>query len=210
MRGSRGFDDSLDLAYLKSLSPLSLYGWSKHLFDTHVATLSARGEIRLPQWVGLKFFNAYGPNEFHKGEQQSVITKMALHAVKGGTVRLFRSYKAEYPDGGQRRDMVYVKDCVKVLLWCLDNPQVSGLYNLGTGKASTFNDMANALYAALGRTPEVHYIDMPDTLSSRYQYFTEANMARLRGAAYTEPFMPLEAGIKEYVQDHLVRDNPYL
>ena len=208
--GVHGFDDNSDIDYLSKLRPLSAYGWSKHLFDVHVATAAARGESSLPQWVGLKFFNTYGPNEYHKGDQQSVIAKIAPHAIAGGAVSLFRSYSTAYPDGGQRRDVIYVKDVVRVLLWLLDNPKVSGLFNLGTGYASTFNDMARAIFAAVDREPRIRYIDMPETLVHKYQYLTEANMAKLRAAGYTDPFMTLQDGVRDYVQNYLMREDPYL
>ena len=208
--GQQGFDDNGDLDYLQTLRPLSGYGWSKHLFDVHVATAIAGGRAKLPQWVGLKLFNTYGPNEYHKGDQQSVIAKIAPHAIQGGAVSLFRSYNSNYPDGGQRRDVIYVKDVVRVLLWLLDNPKVSGLYNLGTGQASTFNDMARAIFAATRKEPRIRYIDMPETLVHKYQYLTEANVSKLRAAGYTDAFTSLEDGVRDYVQNYLTKDDPYL
>ncbi len=208
--GSQGFDDSSDLDYLKKLRPLSGYGWSKHLFDVHVATAAARGEAVPPQWVGLKFFNTYGPNEYHKGDQQSVISKIAPHAIAGGTVSLFRSYNPKYADGGQLRDVIYVKDVARVLMWLLDNPKVCGLFNLGTGAAVTFNDMAQAIFAAVGREARIRYIDMPEMLLHKYQYITEANMGRLRAAGFTEPFTSLQDGVADYVRNYLQKEDPYL
>lgn len=208
--GSQGFDDTMDLAYLRSLKPMSGYGWSKHLFDMHVAGALARKEVELPQWVGLKFFNTYGPNEYHKDDQRSVISKMAPQAIQGASVRLFRSYNSKYPDGGQKRDVIYVKDGVRVMLWLLDHVNVSGLYNAGTGKASTFNDMARAIFAATGREPNIHYMDMPEALAPNYQYFTEAKMDRLRAAGYGDPFTSLNDGVRDYVQNYLLKDDPYL
>lgn len=207
--GIHGFDDSTDLAYLHKLEPMSGYGWSKHLFDVHVATALVRKECTLPQWAGLKFFNMYGPNEYHKGDQQSVITKIALHAIQAGRVNLFRSYDPNYPHGGQKRDVIYVKDVVRVLLWLLDHPKVSGLFNLGTGKASTFNEMANAIFTALNRKPNIHYTDMPESLMQKYQYFTEAKMNKLQAAGYNQGFMTLEDGISDYVQNYLTKDDRY-
>lgn len=209
--GSNGFDDNSDLAYLKNLKPLSGYGWSKHLFDTHVADCVARGETKLPQWVGIKTFNAYGPNEYHKEDQQSVITKVALHAIQAGTVKIFRSHNPQYADGEQKRDVIYVKDVVRLLLWFLDSPQISGLFNCGTGKASSFNQMARAIFAAIGTAPRIQYTDMPETLAAKYQYFTQANMTKLRAAGFKEEFTTPEAGIKDYIQNYLAnRDDPYL
>ncbi len=208
--GANGFDDNMDLAYLQKLTPLSGYGWSKHLFDTHVARVVATGEVPLPQWVGFKLFNAYGPNEYHKELQSSVISQIASHAIEHSSIKLFRSYNSKYADGEQKRDMAYVKDIVKVLIWCLDNPQVSGLFNLGSGKPSTFNEMAKAIFAALGYDARILYIDMPPGLVKKYQYFTEAKLDRLRAAGYTEPFTSLQDGIKDYVQNYLLKEDPYL
>jgi ADP-L-glycero-D-manno-heptose 6-epimerase len=208
--GSQGFDDDIDPKYMATLEPLSVYGWSKHLFDMHVAVAHARGECKLPQWVGLKFFNAYGPNEYHKADQRSVISQIAPHAIQAGSVKLFKSYDKNYPNGGQKRDVIYVKDTVRVMLWLLSSPKVSGLFNLGTGEASTFNDMAGNIFKAINRPPRITYMDMPETLVAKYQYFTQAKMERLRAAGFAEPFMSLEAGIADYVQNYLVKDDPYL
>jgi ADP-L-glycero-D-manno-heptose 6-epimerase len=209
--GTHGFDDAGDLAYLEKLRPLSPYGWSKHLFDVHVAREVAAGRAALPQWVGLKFFNTYGPNEYHKGDQQSVITQIASHAIQAGRVNLFRSHNSAYKNGEQKRDVIYVKDIARVLLWCLDNPKVSGLFNLGTGTASTFNEMAGAIFAALNGKPNIHYVDMPAAIVSGYQYFTQANMQKLQAAGYTGGFMSLQDGIRDYVQNYLSNKiDPYL
>ena len=208
--GRNGFEDNMDLKYLHGLKPMSGYGWSKLLFDIHVADGATKNENVLPQWVGLRFFNNYGPNEYHKGDQQSVIARIAPQAAQGAAVRLFRSYNPKYADGEQMRDVVYVKDAVHVMLWCLDNPNVSGMFNIGTAKARSFNDMAKAIFAALGRELKVHYIDMPQELIANYQYFTESNIGKLRAAGYTQPFTPLEDGIKDFVQNYLMKDDHYL
>jgi ADP-L-glycero-D-manno-heptose 6-epimerase len=176
----------------------------------HVGNAVKQGTVTLPQWVGVKFFNTYGPNEYHKGDQQSVISKMAPHAIQAGVVNLFRSYNAAFADGDQRRDVIYVKDVVRVLLWFLDNIKINGLYNLGTGEASSFNDMARAIFAAVGREARIRYIDMPETLVHKYQYHTQANMQKLRGAGYNESFTSLEDGVRDYVQNYLRKDDPYL
>lgn len=208
--GAYGFDDDISLDYLRQLKPLSGYGWSKHLFDMHVASAVTRGDVKLPQWVGLKIFNTYGPNEYHKESQRSVICQIAPQAALGAAVRLFKSYNPKYADGAQMRDVIYVKDVVEVILWFLNHPQTNGLYNLGTGKASSFNDMASAIFAALDRKPNIHYIDMPEDLISHYQYFTEAKMSRLRSAGYTVPFTSLADGVRDYVVNYLTKDDPYL
>jgi len=209
-RGEQGFDDSIDLEYLKSLKPLSGYGWSKHLFDVHIAQAVANNRIKTPQWVGLKMFNVYGPNEYHKDDGQSVIAKIAPPAIAHGSIKLFHSYNKEYADGEQKRDVVYVKDTVMVMVWLLANKNVSGLFNLGSGKASSFNAMAKAIFAALGHDAKIQYTEMPNDLAKNYQYFTEAKMDKLRAAGYTAPFTSLEDGVKDYIQNYLLQDDKYL
>ena len=207
--GSRGFDDDGAIPALARLRPLNGYGRSKHLVDRRIAHALARGAPRPPQWAGLKFFNVYGPNEYHKGGQKSVVATIYPDAAAGRPVRLFKSYDARYADGGQRRDFVWVGDCVAVMLWLLDNPQVSGLFNVGTGSARTFADLARALFAALGRAPQIEYVAMPEAMRAHYQYFTEARMERLRRAGYTAPFATVEEGVGTYVRDYLSRADPY-
>ncbi len=207
--GSGGFDDDPRAAALSALLPLNAYGWSKHLVDRRIARLREAGAALPPQCVGLKFFNVYGPNEYHKGAMQSVVARNFAPVRRGEPMRLFRSERADYPDGGQVRDFIYVKDCVDVLLWLLDSPQVSGLYNVGTGVARSWLDLARALFSAAQLPEAVEFIDMPATLAGRYQYFTEARMSRLRQAGYTKPFTTLEAGIGEYVRGYLARSDPY-
>ncbi|MBV8939775.1 MAG: ADP-glyceromanno-heptose 6-epimerase [Alphaproteobacteria bacterium] len=203
--GEHGFDDDLSLPSMLRLRPLSPHGWSKHLFDLHVAQCVAAGDAAPPQWAGLKLFNAYGPHEEHKHVQRSVIGQMIEQAVHTGSVRLFRSQHPNYADGEQLRDVIYVKDCVAVMLWLLEHENVSGLFNLGTGNACTFLAMAHAVFAALGREPRVHFVDMPETIAPNYQYFTEARMGRLRDAGYIAPFTPLKEGVKEYLGYYLAR-----
>ena len=207
--GSLGFDDDSTVAGLKTLRPLNAYGWSKHLFDRRVARLIAEREPAPPQWAGLKFFNVYGPNEYHKGEMRSVIAKNFEAARKAEPIRLFKSYRPGYADGGQKRDFVWVDDCVAVMLWLLVTPGTSGLFNLGTGKARSFADLAAALYRALGAEPRIEYIEMPESLRPRYQYFTEARLERLREAGYTAPFTALEDGVRDYVTSYLLNEDPY-
>jgi len=207
--GALGFDDDGSRHALAALRPLNLYGRSKHLFDRRVAAMLSKKAPRPPQWAGLKFFNVFGPNEFHKGNQQSVIATAYPAAAAGRPVRLFKSYDARYADGGQLRDFVWVGDCVAVMLWLLDHEGVSGLFNVGSGRARSFEDLARALFAALERAPEIDYIDMPEAIRGRYQYFTEARMARLQGAGFTRPFTSLEAGVARYVHDYLTHEDPY-
>lgn len=208
--GSNGFDDRMDLPYLYSLTPLSGYGWSKHLFDTHVANSIAKSSAQVPQWVGLKIFNAYGANEYHKGNQKSVVAQIALHAIEHSSIKLFRSYNPDYPDGGQLRDMVYIKDVVKVLIWFLNNKNISGLFNLGSGKASSFNEMAKAIFMALGHDAKISYIDMPPPLMKKYQYYTEAKMDKLRSVGCNHQFASLQEGVKDYMQNYLLKEDPYI
>jgi len=208
--GSQGFEDDMDAQYLAKLQPLNGYGWSKWLFDQHVASCLKNNDDTPPQWAGLRFFNVYGPNEYHKGDQQSVISRIFPHAQNNRPVQLFKSHKEGYDDGGQLRDFIYVKDCVDVMLWLIENEGVSGLYNLGTGQARTFEHLANATFTALGHEPQINYIDMPVELQDKYQYFTEAKMEKLRAAGYDKPFTSLEEGVKDYVQGYLNKDDQYL
>ena len=207
--GTCGFDDDGSIPALARLKPLTGYGRSKHLFDRRVAHELAAGAPRPPQWAGLKFFNVYGPNEYHKNGQCSVVATAYPDVAEGRPIRLFKSRDPQYSDGGQCRDFVWVGDCVAVMLWLLDSPQVSGLFNVGTGTARSFTALADALFAALGRTPSIDYIEMPEAIRAHYQYFTEARMERLRRAGYTAPFASIEEGVSRYVRDHLSQDDPY-
>lgn len=206
--GKAGFED--DATALSTLRPLNAYGWSKHLFDQFVSVATRAPHDKVPaQWVGLKFFNVYGPNEYHKGEQASVVEQIFPHAKYGRPVKLFKSHHPDYKDGGQLRDFVYVKDCVRVVMWLLANPAVNGLFNLGTGKARSFADLAAATFVAVGKPAAIQYIDMPEAIRDKYQYHTEARMERLRAAGYTESFYSLEEGVKDYVQGYLAQEDPY-
>ena len=207
--GEHGFDDDGSLEALAKLRPLNAYGWSKHLFDRWVARELAEGRPHPPQWVGLKFFNVYGPNEYHKGGMQSVIAQKYARAAAGEPITLFRSYRPDVPDGGQKRDFVYVKDCVEVALWLLSHPAVNGIFNLGTGHARTFEDLARALFVALQQPANIEYIDMPPAIRPNYQYFTEASMERLRQAGYTRGFTSLAEGVRDYVGRYLSQPDRY-
>ena len=206
--GGQGFDD--DPGRLPLLRPLNPYGWSKHLFDRWVAQRLAAGEPSPPQWVGLKFFNVYGPNEYHKGTMRSVVAQKYPLAAAERAVALFRSHRADDPDGGQKRDFIYVRDCVQVVQWLLAHRDVSGLYNLGTGRARSFAELAQALFAALQRPAQIEYVDTPAAVLAHYQYFTEARMERLREVGYTRSFTSLEEGVADYVQRYLSQPDPYL
>ncbi|MEX2465488.1 MAG: ADP-glyceromanno-heptose 6-epimerase [Gemmatimonadota bacterium] len=208
--GSAGFDDDGRPDALGRLVPLNAYGWSKHVFDRWVARQVESGGPCPPQWVGLKFFNVYGPNEYHKGSMRSVVTKAYPAAARGEVATLFRSHHPDYPDGGQMRDFVYVKDCVDVMLWLMEHREVSGLFNLGTGKAQTWLELMDALYDAVGRDLEIDWVDTPEEIRDRYQYFTQAEMGRLRAAGYDRPFRSVEEGVRDYVTSHLATDDAYV
>ena len=196
--GAQGYSDA-DAA-TPSLVPLNMYGMSKHLFDLWALRNGVLGKI-----AGLKYFNVYGPGEDHKGDMRSVIHKAYGQIRETGAVKLFKSYRPDSKDGQQGRDFVYVKDAVDVTLFCGENPQASGLFNCGTGQARSWNDLARATFAAMGLEPRIEYIEMPVSLRSKYQYFTQAEMGKLRAAGYAQAFTSLEDGIRDYVQGYLAK-----
>jgi ADP-L-glycero-D-manno-heptose 6-epimerase len=196
--GELGYDDRHDV--VEKLRPLNPYGISKNEFDKWVL----KQEKQPPFWAGLKFFNVYGPNEYHKGRMASVIFH-AFHQIKtNGKVRLFRSHRPDFKDGEQLRDFVYVKDLTDVILFLMRRPPASGLYNLGTGRARTFLDLAKAVFAAMEKEPDIEFIDTPEDIRDKYQYFTEAKMEKLRNAGYDQPFTSLENGVNDYVRNYLL------
>jgi ADP-L-glycero-D-manno-heptose 6-epimerase len=207
--GSAGFDDDASVAGLEKLRPLNLYGWTKHAFDLRVARVMAERRPHPPQWVGLKFFNVYGPNEYHKGAMMSVLCKVFDDAKAGKPVRLFKSYRDGIADGDQRRDFIYVDDAIAVIGWLLETPSVCGLFNVGTGKAGSFREMIEAMFAAHGRPPDIEYIDMPAAIRDSYQYFTQASVENLRRAGYGASFTPLAAAVRHYVGEFLDRADRY-
>ena len=207
--GSAGFDDNNNSGALSSLYPLNAYGWSKHLFDRRVVTLVNQGKPVPPQWAGLKFFNVYGPNEYHKSSQQSIVAQTYPHARNDEAAVLFRSHNPNYRDGGQMRDFIWIDDCVNVVLWLLKNERISGLFNCGSGKARSFADLVGAVYKAMDLDPVIEYIDTPLNIRNTYQYFTEAKMDRLRAAGYEKPMTELEEGVAKYVRNYLATDDPY-
>ncbi|MFN7662860.1 MAG: ADP-glyceromanno-heptose 6-epimerase [Alphaproteobacteria bacterium] len=207
--GEQGFIDNETPEFLSTLRPLNAYGWSKHLFDRWVARINQSNIEKPAQCVGLKFFNVYGPNEYHKEGQRSVVSQAFDTIQKGNAVHLFKSNNPKYQDGGQLRDFIYVKDCAEATMWFYENPHLNGLYNLGTGKARSFQDLAHAVYAALGKPARINYIDMPENLKKTYQNFTQSAQTKLSKAGFT-PSYDLEEGIKEYVQSFLMKDDPYL
>ena len=194
--GEQGFDDYVDI---KKLRPLNGYGYSKQLFDLW----EEKQTVKPHQHVGFKFFNVYGPNEYYKGTMSSVILHGYRSIQETGKIKLFKSYKDGYADGGQMRDFVYVKDICSVVLYMMEHPQISGLFNLGTGKARTFYDLGCAVFKALGQEPNIEFIDMPESLREKYQYFTEAKMNKLRSVGYERPFYSLEDGAADYVCNYL-------
>lgn len=198
--GSKQFNDEMDI---DELLPLNGYGYSKQLFDLWVKHQAKKFPA---QYVGLKFFNVYGPNEYCKGSMASMVYHGYKQIRENGEIRLFKSCNADYKDGGQLRDFVYVKDVCKVIKWVLDNPQINGLFNVGTGKADSFENLASAVFHTLNIPVNIRYIDMPETLKEKYQYYTQATIDKLRHAGYAEKFMTVEDGVRDYVMNYLDKD----
>jgi ADP-L-glycero-D-manno-heptose 6-epimerase len=207
--GTAGFDDAGGIDAFKRLRPMNLYGWSKHAFDLWALRQAVAGAAP-PHWVGLKFFNVFGPNEYHKGDMMSLVAKNYRKVAAGETIRLFKSHRPDYRDGEQRRDFVYAKDCVAAMLWLWRQGRDSGIYNIGSGEARSFLDLINALGTACGRAPNIEFVDIPPEIRPNYQYFTEAKLTRLRQAGYNAPFTPLEAAVTDLVTHHLAQSDPYL
>lgn len=195
--GEFGYKDDHDV--VTKLQPLNPYGISKNEFDIW----ALEQKKTPPFWAGVKFFNVYGPNEYHKGRMASVIFHAFHQIQKNGVVKLFRSHNADYKDGEQMRDFVYVKDVVKMCVWLMKHQPANGLYNIGSGKARSFNDLVNAIYKALSEDAKIEYIDTPADIRDKYQYFTEADMNKLKNAGYEEDVYSLEKGVAEYVRDYL-------
>lgn len=196
--GSAGMSDT---APIEPLRPLNMYGYSKQLFDLHAQRAGLLEGI-----VGLKYFNVFGPNEDHKADMRSLVHKATAQAQEEGVIRLFRSYRPDYRDGEQKRDFLYVKDAVAMTLHLAANPAAGGLFNLGSGGARTWLDLARAVFAALGREPRIEFIDMPAALQGKYQYFTEADLSKLRASGYSAPVTSLEEAVRDYVQNYLLTD----
>lgn len=195
--GTQGFDDYTDIDLLR---PLNAYGYSKQLFDQWV---KHQAIVFPKQHVGLKFFNVYGPNEYYKGSMASMIFHGFNQIKSVGEIRLFKSCNETYNDGEQLRDFVYVKDICSVIVWLLENKDVNGLFNVGTGRAQSFRELAESTFCALGLAPNIRYIDMPDSLKDKYQYYTKAEMNKLREAGYDKPFMDIASGARDYVLEYL-------
>ena len=194
--GSAGFSD--DEEKMGILKPLNMYGYSKHMFDMWVRRAGLLSKI-----VGLKYFNVFGSNEYHKGNMISFIVKAFEQIKATGKVRLFKSYEPEYPDGEQVRDFLYVKDAVNMTLFFFDNPYINGIFNIGTGETRTWKDLVNAVFVAMGRKPDIEYIEMPASIRNQYQYYTCADLSKLRRAGYNKLITPLEEAIRDYVQNYL-------
>jgi ADP-L-glycero-D-manno-heptose 6-epimerase len=207
--GAQGFDDECSTEALRRLRPLNLYGWSKHAFDLWVARQVESGIRIPPAWAGVKFFNVYGPNEYHKGGMISVVKVKHDEVAAGGPARLFRSDRAGIADGGQKRDFIWIGDVVAALMFLLEAPAIDGLYNLGTGTARSYADLARAVCAANGVGENIQYIDMPGALRGQYQSFTQAPVERLRAAGFLAPFTSLEDGVTAYIRDFLSQPDPY-
>jgi ADP-L-glycero-D-manno-heptose 6-epimerase len=206
--GALGFTDANDLARVTALRPLNAYGWSKRTFDLFALREAEAGRAP-PRWAGLRFFNVYGPNEYHKGPQQSVVAHMHAALRAGQKVRLFKSHRAGIGDGEQKRDFVYVEDCVDVVAWLARSGVQAGIVNVGSGEARSFLDLSKALFGALGRPHDVEFIDTPAAIRDKYQYFTQADLSRLRQLGYNGATTSLDVGIGAYVSDYLNTDDPY-
>ena len=198
-----GYDDNHET--VNKLRPLNPYGISKNEFDRWVLDQ----EDHPPFWAGLKFFNVYGPNEYHKGRMASVIFHSFNQVKKNGVVKLFKSHRSDFKDGQQLRDFVYVKDVLKVCYWLMEHQPASGIYNLGTGRARTFEDLVKSTYNGLDMSADIIYIDMPEDIRDKYQYFTEAHMKKLHDAGYTDEFYSLEKGVDDYIRNYLSKDKYY-
>lgn len=204
--GSRGYDDETEI---DALRPLNGYGYSKQFFDQWALRQISEKKAVPPQWCGFKFFNVYGPNEYHKERMASVAFHSFNQFRELGTVKLFKSNIPEYADGMQLRDFVYVKDAAAIAAYFLDHRDQSGIFNIGTGQARAFKDLATAVMNSMGKKPSITYIDMPQDLHGKYQYFTQASMSKLKAAGYDRPFYSLEDGVNDYVQNYLMRPDPY-
>jgi ADP-L-glycero-D-manno-heptose 6-epimerase len=206
---SAGFSDEFSTAALRRFKPLNLYGWSKHAFDLWVAHQVESKSQTPPSWAGVKFFNVYGPNEYHKGSMVSVVKVKHDEVAAGGPARLFRSTVLGLKDGGQARDFIYVDDVVAALTFLIDSPVLHDMYNLGTGVARSYADLAAAVCAANEVPVAIEYIDMPEHLQAQYQSFTRAPVDKLRKAGFDLPFTTLEEGVRRYIQDYLTQPDPY-
>jgi ADP-L-glycero-D-manno-heptose 6-epimerase len=202
--GAFGFtDDDGKHDALANFRPLNAYAWSKHAFDRRAVWAARNGESAPPKWAGLKFFNVYGPNEYHKGDMRSVVARTYSSVAEGKPLLLYRSHHPDYSDGGQMRDFIYVKDCVSVILWMLDNTFPCGLYNVGSGQARSWLDVGRSMFRAMGLPERLEFVPMPDTLLQTYQYFTQADMSKLRRVGCALTFHTLENGVQDFIINYL-------
>ena len=202
--GSKGFDDSENKIY----EPLNIYGLSKYLFDRY-AIKQAKKYLCPPQWVGLKFFNVYGPNEYHKGSMQSVVKHSLDQYNKTGIVKLFKSYNDKFKNGQQTRDFIYVDDCISLINWFLENKNISGIFNCGTGIERSFEDLVTSMFKAINVPPKIKYIEMPENIKNQYQYYTRANMDKVINKGYKIKSLTLEEGVHDYVKNYLLSNDKY-
>lgn len=208
--GGQGFVDDDAIESLRNLRPLNAYGWSKHVVDRRIARALRSGGSLPPQCVGLKFFNVYGPNEYHKADMRSVVHKIYEQVIEKGSATLFKSHNPNYVDGGQVRDFVYVKDVIDMMMWFFNNSTQQGLFNAGTGKARSFLDLANAVFDSLDKTPEIEFVETPLPIRDKYQYETKADMKKLRDSGYDKKAMSLEEGVADYIKNYLELEDRYL
>ncbi len=197
--GEKGYSDNEE--NISELRPLNMYGYSKQLFDIWLQNMDLLDKV-----AGLKFFNVYGPNEYHKGDMRSVVHKAYEQILQTGKVKLFKSYREDYKDGGQKRDFIYIKDIMDIIYYFMENPDINGLYNLGTGDASTWLELVTPIFEAVGKPVNIEFIEMPDTLKDKYQYFTQADITKLRKSGYSKEMHNVKAGVKDYVENYLLKN----
>lgn len=202
--GINGFDDDRNHSYYEKLEPLNIYGWSKHIFDRFVLKSIEQGRKPL-QWVGLKFFNVYGPHEFHKGEMRSIVCKIYERVIREKSINLFKSHRKDYLDGEQLRDFIYVEDVINIIIWLLKKEKINGIFNIGTGEPKSFKDIASLVFKFCNKEKKITYVNMPKNIRSQYQYFTKANVKKLRKHGYKRKFTSLEKGIKSYINNYLLK-----
>ena len=207
--GNKGFDDDNSLKKISTLLPLNLYGLSKHIFDLLVISYLSKKKPKPLQWIGLKFFNVYGPNEYHKGSMKSVIAQIFPRAKAGKTIKLFKSHNPRYKDGFQKRDFIWVEDCVDIIIWFLNNRNINGIFNAGTGEAGTFVDLVRNIFKNMESKSKIKYVDTPKSIRKNYQYFTKAKVNNLRKAGYKKKFTTMEKGISAYIKNYLDSPNPF-
>ena len=204
-----GFKDDDSAQALSELRPLSAEAWTKLFLDRKIVDTINRGDKAPPQWIGLRCFNLYGPNEYHNTRHQSVIPRIYNAAKNGKLFPLYKSDNPAYKDGEQMRDFMWIKDTVDVILWLMEHKEINGVFNIGTGQARTYADVVKAVYDAIGEEPEMDFMDLPAEIKGQYQYFTQADIQKLRAVGYAKPFTSLEDGVAQYVRDYLEQSDPY-